>query len=521
MPTPTLAHSFIFIFFSCLVLSCQSPYRILNEPAAINANNTLPIALGQGMMAGEASDASVILQARLTRFDTLDQGYLPGQNGWLKFLYQEAGSPITIRSTAWLAAFPERDHIIKQKIRALKSNQVYEYQALYGVDTIQYRRSEVHQFKTHPGAANTVAVRFAVVTGMNYYKFHFGNYDPEKRYKGEDRKLGYPALESMRRLAPDYFIGTGDNVYFDHPAPRGFERARQAGIEPAQGWFEGTWVTDEAGMRRKYHVQFVQPRFKQLFQQTATYWEKDDHDYRLNDADPYSDFPITHEMGIKNFREQLPVTDPTDNNALTYRTFRVSKDLQIWLVEGRDYRNANEMPDGPNKSLWGATQKTWLQNTLLASDATFKILISPTPMVGPDDAYKKDNHVNQKGFRHEGDAFFNWLEENDFLEKNFYIVCGDRHWQYHARHPSGFEEFSTGALVDNNARAGRLAGDPQSTDPDGLIQQLYIQGTPESASGGFLIFRTERKEDVPQAIFSFYNEQGQLLYEAVKSAAVE
>lgn len=83
-------------------------------------------------------------------------------------------------------------------------------------------------------------------------------------------------------------------------------------------------------------------------------------------------------------------------------------------------------------------------------------------------------------------------------------------------HPSGFEEFSTGALVDNNSRAGRLAGDPESTDPDGLIKQFYIQGDVESASGGFLMVTVERDGNIPIASFKFFDEKGNLLYQAKK-----
>ena len=498
-------NSSIFQLSLCLLfISCQlSPNNSLPPP---------PIYLGQGMMTGEVSDQSAILQARLTSTDTLINDDLPGKKGWLKFEYQIAGSAEP-KSTRWLESFPKRDHIVKIKIDNLSSGQQYNYKAVYGLDTLHTKSSLIHTFNTHPGASSTAPVSFVAVTGMNYYKFHFGNYDLSQAYKGADKHLGYPALEAIKNINPDYFIGTGDNVYFDHPAPGGFRRAIENGKSVALGYFKDTIVTDEAGMRRKYHLQFMQPRYKALFQNVATYWEKDDHDYRLNDSDPYTDFPISHELGIKNFREQMPVTDLEDNNALTYRTFRVSGDLQIWLVEGRDYRSANKSPDGPEKTLWGETQKAWLKKTLLESDATFKILISPTPMVGPDDAYKTDNHVNHDGFRHEGDAFFEWLKENDFLNKNFYFVCGDRHWQYHAIHPSGFQEFSTGALVDNNSRAGRLAGDPKSTDPDALIKQPYVHGTKEEATGGFLFFKVEHVEDVPTLSFVFYDEKGTVLYQ--------
>ena len=116
--------------------------------------------------------------------------------------------------------------------------------------------------------------------------------------------MGYPALMTIKSLNPDYFIGTGDNVYFDHPNRANFDRAVQAGNNPHPGGYEGMEVVDETGMRRKYHEQFVQPRYRDLFRTVGTYWEKDDHDYRFNDADPFQEFPISHELGIKNFREQ-------------------------------------------------------------------------------------------------------------------------------------------------------------------------------------------------------------------------
>jgi len=83
-------------------------------------------------------------------------------------------------------------------------------------------------------------------------------------------------------------------------------------------------------------------------------------------------------------------------------------------------------------------------------------------------------------------------------------------------HPSGIEEFSTGALVDNNARPGRLAGDPKSTDPNGLINQFYIQGNEEFASGGFLFVTVKRDGNIPIASFQYYDERGKLLYEIKK-----
>ncbi|NNG10066.1 MAG: alkaline phosphatase [Arenibacter sp.] len=478
------------------------------------------IYLGQGLMAGEATPTSVILQSRLTLTESLVHGDLAGANGVARFEIDTDSTFVNPMYSDFVQATSENDHIIKKKIEGLQPGKKYFYRLHFGRDQNTLFKSDPATFKTLPGPLSSAKLSMVVVTGMNHYFFHYGKYEEGKAYSGEDKLLGYPALQAIQNLNPDYFIGTGDNVYFDHPHKSNFDRAVEAGKKPHPAGYNGMEVVDEAGMRRKYHEQFAQPRFLELFSKVATYWEKDDHDYRFNDADPYQGHPISHELGIKNFKEQLPVVDLEDNNAKTYRTHRMNQDLQLWFLEGRDYRSPNEMKDGPDKTMLGTEQLHWLKETLLESDASFKVIISPTPMVGPDDAYKTDNHVNHDGFRHEGEAIFQWLVDNDFLEKNLYIICGDRHWQYHAMHPSGIEEFSTGALVDNNSRAGRLAGDPKSTDPDSLIKQFYIQGDKESASGGFLSVTVQRKDSVAVASFQHYDEKGNLLYETEKQAEI-
>ena len=75
-----------------------------------------------------------------------------------------------------------------------------------------------------------------------------------------------------------------------------------------------------------------------------------------------------------------------------------------------------------------------------------------------------------------------FLNDNGLDQQNFFIVCGDRHWQYHAVDSTGVEEFSCGALVDANSRLGRMPGDAAGTDPDGLIKHLHRQ---TERSGGF------------------------------------
>jgi alkaline phosphatase/alkaline phosphatase D len=74
-----------------------------------------------------------------------------------------------------------------------------------------------------------------------------------------------------------------------------------------------------------------------------------------------------------------------------------------------------------------------------------------------------------------------------------------------------------GALADANSRIGCASGDPESTDPEGLIIQPYLQ---EERSGGFLEVTNNPPAHGQKATaeFAFYDEQGALLYAAEKVA---
>jgi alkaline phosphatase D len=245
-----------------------------------------------------------------------------------------------------------------------------------------------------------------------------------------------------------------------------------------------------------------------------TYWLKNDRDHRFSGGDTTTTLTNrkpTHKRGAAVFREQVPIVDLHKRHALTYRTHRLNKLVQIWLVENRDYRS----PNTHTKTLWGQEQRDWLKQTLLESDAVFKLLISTTPMIGPDNAHKRDNHTNPNGFRAEGDQFITWLRKNEFQDKNFYIICGDRSWQYHSEHLTHIEEFCTGTLVDAYAKMPIKPGNSKGTDPSALITQRYTYNEP---TGGFLTIDIQPGEDEKPATaaFIFYDEKGKELYRVEK-----
>ena len=444
-----------------------------------------------GIMVGDVGTDRALVQLRLSSTSSLVDGDLPGSEGVVEFtLVDEDGDIVQRLSKLTIAEF---DYIARVSFKNLKRNTRYRCKTRIGVSERRLLDGPTAEFRTLAGAELSREVSFVVVTGMNYEKFHGNpNYEnvPEP-YAGPDKPLGYPALASILARRPDFFVGTGDNVYYDSPKPGRAETISE--------------------MRRRWHEQFIQPRFRDLFAKVPTYWEIDDHDFRADDSDLTGDYFPTPDEGRRIMLEQLPYAAHEEESPRTYRTRRVTKELQIWFVENRLYRSPNSMDDGPEKSIWGSDQREWLKKTLLESDADFKVLVSPTPMIGPDDRTKIDNHSNVGGFQFERNEFFTWIKANNLDKKGFIVICGDRHWQYHSIFPNGLEEFSSGALVDANARLGRVPGDPESTDPDALIEQPYMQNP---ASGGFLMVTvTPASDQSPTMTLRFFDELGKTLHE--------
>jgi alkaline phosphatase D len=470
------------------------------------------------VLVGEVTESSAIIQARITASDTLiyndihdaDTIFftdLQGKSGMARFIISADPLFKNPVKTAWLVASPDQDYIVKKRINGLRPDQHYYYRVEYGEDTKKTKITGTNTFKTFPEKNVKKNIEFVMVTGSHFDRFYLGggfgkpSSQGKESYLEEDKYEGFPGFETISDINPDFFIGNGDNVYYDHP-PQNLSKTREE-------------------LRAKWHRQFFMPRARKMFSHVPTFWLKDDHDHRFDDSDTtevhlrYGAEP-SHELGKNTFIEQVPVADPDDQQIKTYRSIRAGQLLQLWLMEARDYRSPNHIPDNEEKSMWGKEQLDWLMKSLLESDATFKILVSPTPMIGPDDARKTDNHTNVGGFSTEGEAFFKWLAENDFLEKNFYIICGDRHWKYHSVRPDGFEEFSCGALVDQNSRIGRAPGDPNSTDPKGRIKQPYSDTAP---SGGFLHVKASTEAQGDESIvFTLFDPHGKELYSHKKIA---
>ena len=407
-------------------------------------------------------DREMILQAQLPEGLGLEEmeGACPGAEGEVRLSYHQFGFPGEVVVLDWGAVDPGKNFTRQWKLADLKAGTRYtvKLEARPGPGG-QVSDLETAYFRTAPGSDSESEIDFCVVTCHEYPLRD----DPE----------GHRIYRIMREMAPDFFVHTGDIEYYDRAEP---------------------YCLTEELMRFKWDRLFALPLQRDFYRRFTTYFMKDDHDTLRDDAYPGMTYGnVTWERGLEIFdQEQFP------SNERTYKTVRWGKDLQIWLTEGRNFRSKNSDPDGPGKTIWGTEQKEWVFRTMEESDATFKLLISPDPILGPDRENKKDNYSNSN-FKHEGDEIREILSGIE----NVFLLNGDRHWQYVThREDLGLWEFSCGAGSDAHAGGWNQA--------DLRPEHRFLR-----VKGGFLKGRVFRDSGVPTLLMQHCDVDGRVVHEEV------
>jgi alkaline phosphatase D len=335
------------------------------------------------------------------------RGAAAGAPGETRVRYRVAGGG-EWSETPWRAVDPQRDFVAHLPLTGLKPATRYEIEVAARPAPGAAPTSVVAGgFTTAPDSAAPRPVSFCVMTCQ--------------QYEDQDRPGGFAIYPSMLALRPDFCVNTGDAVYYDH----------------------GPVHAVNAGLARYHWARmFSLPTLRDFHRQVGSYFMKDDHDVLTNDSEPgWKSADLSFEEGLRIFHEQTALTDAR------YRTVRWGRHLQVWMVEGRDFRTTRVKGDTTPPTIWGAPQMAWLERTLAESDATFRVLITSTPIVGPDRPQKDDNYSNP-GFAEEGARVRQMLGRF----ANLTVITGDRHWQYVSRDPAtGLEEWSVGAASDAHA----------------------------------------------------------------------
>jgi alkaline phosphatase D len=260
----------------------------------------------------------------------------------------------------------------------------------------------------------------------------------------------YRIFRAMARRPADFFLFVGDTAYADVACNR-------PDTVPGANFRANTLAEYRA--RHRYNRE--DPAFQAFLRRTPVYAIWDDHEVRNDFAGPTEPrMPV----GRQAFLDYWPVAAGDDPTRL-YRSVRWGKLLEIFILDTRQYRSNNHLPDGPNKTMLGAAQRRWLLEAVPASTATWKVVVSSVTLSVPTGRpERRDGWSNANvfglspergtGFVTERDAILRELREQNV--HNLIVVAADVHHAEIVRHQPHrdweFHEFIAGPLSASMGR---------------------------------------------------------------------
>lgn len=245
-------------------------------------------------------------------------------------------------------------------------------------------------------------------------------------------------LWQWRKPAPDFSFLTGSCSYFNEPV---FDRpgtpyGKDSSIFDAMAkekaafmlWLGDAWYTRDVDYYSEWGLWYrashdrsipvLQPFLKAMPQ--FGIW--DDHDYGPNDIGKNY---ILKDASRKVFNSYFCNPSAGENGQGIY-TMTNWGDVDVFMTDDRWWRSADRMKDSvngkpnPEKRMLGKQQMEWLKNSLLYSNATFKIIAVGSQVLNPVSPFDK-----WRDFPAEYDELMNFLTEYNI--NGVLFLTGDRH----------------------------------------------------------------------------------------------
>ncbi|HSE06951.1 MAG TPA: alkaline phosphatase D family protein [Methylomirabilota bacterium] len=296
----------------------------------------------------------------------------------------------------------------------------------------------VGEFVTAPAPGSTAPIRFT------------WSGDLGSRENCRPPHDGYAIFRALAAVPADFFLFVGDTIYADHVC---------GGAVHAPGYDFVARRLPDFWAKHRYNRE--DPAVQAYFRRTSVYAIWDDHEVRDNFAGPAE--PLM-EPGRRAFIDYFPIRPPRAEPGRLYRSFRWGALLEVFILDTRQYRSANAAPDGPGKTMLGAAQRRWLIESLTASTAVWKVVVSSVPLSVPTGGSAHDSWSNANargvpeehgtGFAVERDAILRTLRQRGL--KNLVFLAADvHHAELIRHHPTpewSFHEFIAGPLSASTGR---------------------------------------------------------------------
>lgn len=205
---------------------------------------------------------------------------------------------------------------------------------------------------------------------------------------------GMTSFEAIRKLAPDFFVNSGDICYADNPIES------EIRLEDGSVWknivTEGKSKVAETleEFRANYRYNLLDQNLRRMNAEIPSFVQWDDHETlnnwypgeRLTNDDRYKEKSVSllAARARQAFFEYLPIPASTDGLSRIYRSLPYGPLLEIFFLDLRSYRG----PNSPNRqaeaseasAYMGTKQIRWLKNALKRSKATWKAICSDMPI---------------------------------------------------------------------------------------------------------------------------------------------
>jgi len=276
---------------------------------------------------------------------------------------------------------------------------------------------------------------------------------------------GMKCYETMRQVEPDFFIHSGDTIYADDPLA--------AEVEMPNG---GTWknVVTEAKSKvaetlSEFHGQYaynlLDENLRRFNAEVPMFAQWDDHEVLNNwyptenlAADPTkaaykeTSVDLLAARASQAFFDYVPIRRHPDEPERVYSAFSYGPSLDVFRIDKRSYRGVNSMNDqlepGPETAFLGEEQKRWLKQSLLGSDATWKVIASDMPIgIVVRDGVHFENGANGdgpvRGREFDIAEVLRFIRDNGI--KNVIWLTADIHYtaaHYYDPNQAQFQEFA-------------------------------------------------------------------------------
>lgn len=332
--------------------------------------------LHAGPMLGYADLRSTAIWLQTTRAALVQLRYYPD------------GLPELARLTPPIHTTEGGDHVALFELDGLEPGVTYLYEVY--ADGMRVVRPYPLAFETQPlWQWRTDAPDFTALIGSCAY-MNEPAYDRPGRPYGSNHHI----FEAMAEEDADLMLWMGDNIY-----------AREADFFSA------------SGLAARYRHDRALGELQPLLAAMNHYATWDDHDFGPDDSDWTYTLKGT---SLELFQRYWPaVTYGLPDTPGTFQIFQWS-DVAFILLDDRYYRSPNRGPASAERTMLGATQLAWLKDVLVASRATFKVVVCGNQILNPETRHEAMIH-----YPNDRDAILEWIAQNRI--DGVVFLSGDRH----------------------------------------------------------------------------------------------